>query len=340
MKNAVPSGKTWKKKCSACVHTWSCECARVWWHLGAALSRRSSSLVAYREDEVVLYDTCLHFAAVLGFYLLWLCKWLLLCVFFLRQVSPGLYFFVCVQPTCKWNPPDVGPCPSLRPVTFHTSSLHSPIRCQMGRGRMQLWCTRPACLFDSSVLQPTCQNCWFAITFAAEDHFWHGCHTSTGGVPSKQGALLLGYLSSRHPGLHKGWEGRSFCLSSLKEKVLPSCCRENYVYHLPLMENVEISQDRKREFLSWWEMTSQQVCRSKDMKVTLVLIRPSSVLTLRGSFYVQAMMHQPNLDKSGGTGVLVQPPCAADTSENGSVLIPAAVELSGYFELLMLSAGH
>lgn len=115
----------------------------------------------------------------------------------------------------QMKPKNVGPCPSLRPVTFHTSSLHSPIRCQMGRGRMQLWCTWRVCLFDSSVLQPTCQNCWFTIAFAEEDHFWHGCHTSTSGVLSKQGALLLGYLSSRHPGLHKGWEGRfSVCLHS------------------------------------------------------------------------------------------------------------------------------
>lgn len=52
------------------------------------------------------------------------------------------------------------------------------------------------------------------------------------------------------------------------------------------------------------------------------------------------MMHQPNLDKSSGTRVFVQPPDGADTSENGSVFIPAAAELSGYFELLMLSAGH
>lgn len=73
---------------------------------------------------------------------------------------------------------------------------------------------------------------------------------------------------------------------------------------------------------------------------TLLLIKQSLGLTLHISFYVQAMMHQPNPDKSSGTRVLVQPPCGADTSENGSApplffsLIPtaaAAAELSGYF---------
>lgn len=51
---------------------------------------------------------------------------------------------------------------------------------------------------------------------------------------------------------------------------------------------------------------------------TLLLIKQSLGLTLHISFHVQAMMHQPNPHKSGGTRVLVQPPCGADTSENGS----------------------
>lgn len=49
------------------------------------------------------------------------------------------------------------------------------------------------------------------------------------------------------------------------------------------------------------------------------------------------MMHQPNLVRSSGTRVLLQPPSGADTSEPERVFfffflfIPAAAELSGYF---------
>lgn len=102
------------------------------------------------------------------------------------------------------------------------------------------------------------------------------------------------------------------------------------------------NQPRQRKRISVLMEDDQptSVCSSEDTKVALLLVKPSAVLTLHRSFYVQAVMHRPNLDKSSGTGVLVQPPSGADTSENGSVLIPAAVELSGYFELLMLSAGH
>lgn len=95
--------------------------------------------------------------------------------------------------------------------------------------------------------------------------------------------------------------------------------------------------------------------KKKDMPPqteTLLLIKQSLGLTLHISFYVQAMMHQPNPDKSGGTRVLVQPPCGADTSENGSGP-PPSLPLSpqqqqqrqqqsylAIFELLMLSTGH
>lgn len=66
-----------------------------------------------------------------------------------------------------------------------------------GAGRKRLWCTRVVCLFESDVLQPACQNCWFTITFAEEDQFWNGCHTSTNGLLFKHRALLHSYLSSQ-----------------------------------------------------------------------------------------------------------------------------------------------
>lgn len=86
-----------------------------------------------------------------------------------------------------------------------------------GPGRKHLWCTRVVRLFESDVLQPTCQNCWFTITFAEENQFWNGCHTSTNGLLFQQGALLHSYLSSRHPwGLHKAClRSRVFCLSAI-----------------------------------------------------------------------------------------------------------------------------
>lgn len=87
--------------------------------------------------------------------------------------------------------------------------------------------------------------------------------------------------------------------------------------------------EAQRENPSTWKEefpdipTSVQVLGEKKdvppQTETLLLIKRSLGLTLHISFYVQAMMHQPNPDKSGGTCVLVQPPCGADTSENGSV---------------------
>lgn len=81
-----------------------------------------------------------------------------------------------------------------------------------GPRRKRLWCTWVVCLFDSGVLQPTCQNCWFTITFAEEDQFWNRCHTSTNGLLFKHGALLHSYLSSRHPGLLQTRDLRGFFL--------------------------------------------------------------------------------------------------------------------------------
>lgn len=61
------------------------------------------------------------------------------------------------------------------------------------------------------------------------------------------------------------------------------------------------------------------------------------------------MMHQPNLDKPSGTHVPSVSICTRYSAfqwtfrgrkEAGGVFILAAVELSRYFELLMLSAGH
>lgn len=68
-----------------------------------------------------------------------------------------------------------------------------------GPGRKRLWCPWAACLLEFDVLQPTCQNCWFTITFAERNQFWNGCLTSTKSPLFKQIALLHSYLSSRHP---------------------------------------------------------------------------------------------------------------------------------------------
>lgn len=176
-----------------------------------------------------------------------------------NQDSFGL-FFLCnthANETQKCSGGVGTPCPSLRPVTFHTSSLHSTIRCQMGRGRMRLWCTWVVCLFESNVLQPTCQNCSFTITFAEEDHFWHGCHTSTSGLLFKHGALLQSYISSRHPGLHKDGDRRfSVCLHSeapaFKEKVLPSFGWGSWrKLCIPLAFHYSVQPRWKEEFQSY-----------------------------------------------------------------------------------------
>lgn len=141
----------------------------------------------------------------------------------LSKDSIGLYSFLSIQHTSKKCFGRVGtPCPSLGPVTLHTSSLHFPTRCQMDQGRMRLWCTWVVCPFESEVLQPTCQKCWFTITFVKEDHFWHGCHTSTNGLLFKHGALLHSYSSWAAQGL---WSRFSFC------SPLWGTC----IQHLPLL---------------------------------------------------------------------------------------------------------
>lgn len=60
----------------------------------------------------------------------------------------------------------------------------------------------------------TCQNCWLTITFAEDEQFWNGCHTSTNG---------LYYTAASH---HVTGPGESQSLLSVwpacKKRVLPS----------------------------------------------------------------------------------------------------------------------
>lgn len=104
------------------------------------------------------------------------------------------------------------PCPFSKPsVASHKlPTFSNPV--PNGPGRKHLWCTWVVCLFESGVLQPTCQNCWFTITFAEVDQFWNGCHTSTNGLLFKHGALVHSYLLSSHPGLHKAQDLKFLCL--------------------------------------------------------------------------------------------------------------------------------
>lgn len=237
------------------------------------------------------------------------------------------------------------PCPSLRPATFHTSPWHSSTQCQMDLGRMQLWCALLVHLFERDVLQPTCQSCWLTITFAGADHFWHGCHTNVSSLPFKHGALPRGNLSSRHLWLDWDRNEEFFSLSAFREIVLPPLVGGLQHISPPLaVGSTERKFGNMERRISRHTNKCASVGKKKTQTETLLLIKQSLGLTLHISFYVQAMMHQPNSDKSGGTRVLVQPPCGADTSENGSLppplffpLIPtaaaaaAAAELSGYF---------
>lgn len=98
--------------------------------------------------------------------------------------------------------------PLSKHLSLHTNVLHSMTHRQIEQGGsafdVQGW---RACLNWAF----SCQNCWFNITFADHEQFWHGCHTSTNGLFF---ALILSFLILVE---WRGLRSKTFCVLIIQE---------------------------------------------------------------------------------------------------------------------------